>query len=72
MLYGGLTHVDPSKQPEYERWQRDELLFTAIEAEFVDIMCVVTQAVFWIRQVNLGALEHLTPQAPAEEGHVGE
>jgi hypothetical protein len=71
MLYGGLTHVDPSKQPEYERWRRDELLFTAIEAEFVDIICVVTQAVFWIRQVNLRAIEHLTPELLREE-RIGE
>jgi hypothetical protein len=59
MLYGGLAHVDPLKQPEYERWRRDDALFTAIEAEFVDIISVVTQAVFWLRQVNLKALEHL-------------
>jgi hypothetical protein len=71
MLYGGLSHVDPTKQPEYERWRRDELLFTAIEAEFVDIVCVVTQAVFWVRQANLRASEHLTPGF-TREGLTGE
>ena len=59
MLYGGIAHVNPKKQPEYERWRRDEVLFTAIEAEFVDIVSAFTQAVFWIRQVNLKALDHL-------------
>jgi hypothetical protein len=67
MLYGGLTHVDPSKQAEYERWRADQLLFTAIEAEFVDIICEVTQAVFWIRQANLRALEHLAQESPSGE-----
>jgi hypothetical protein len=62
-FYGGLAHTHPGKAKEYSRWMEHEYMAMPFEAEFYNILAAVTQTIFWIRQVNLEALELLEDAA---------
>lgn len=59
MLYGGHAHANEDKEARFLAWTSDEFIRILTEAEFVDVLGGFTQAVFWMRQVNLQVLEEL-------------
>jgi hypothetical protein len=58
-LYGRLAHVNKDKREVLQRWQVDEDIAPLFQHEFESIIVGLTQAVFWMRQVHLRALDEL-------------
>jgi hypothetical protein len=58
-LYGELAHVNPDKRAILERWGVAADVRSLFQFEFEVIVTQLTQAVFWIRQVNLRAIAEL-------------
>lgn len=62
-LYGAYAHVNREKASVLSEWRRNDVLFSFLEAEFVLLLGVTLQAIFWLRQCNVRALAHLSPAA---------
>jgi hypothetical protein len=62
-LNGELAHVNPDKRAILDRWGVAEDLRPLYQFEFEVIVTQLTQAVFWIRQVNLCAIAELMAAA---------
>ena len=58
-MYGKLAHVNADKREVLQRWRVDRDIEPLFQYEFEAILVPVTQAIFWMRQVNLRAIEEL-------------
>jgi hypothetical protein len=64
-MYGKLAHVNADKRQVLEQWRVDKDVEPLFQYEFESILIPLTQAISWIRQVNLRAVEQL--RAPKDE-----
>jgi hypothetical protein len=58
-MYGKLAHVNADKRDVLERWNVDRDVEPLFQYEFESLLIPLTQAIFWIRQVNIRAIEQL-------------
>lgn len=58
-LYGQLAHVNPNHRSRLKRWTVAADTAPLVQGEFDHIVAAVTQSIFWVRQVNLRALQEL-------------
>jgi hypothetical protein len=58
-MYGKLAHVNADKRDVLQRWRVDTDVEPLYQYEFEGILVPLTQAIFWIRQVNSRAIEQL-------------
>lgn len=58
-LYGELAHLNPEHRTRLREWRVDDGTRPLFQHEFEGIVTHVTQAVFWIRQVNVRAIAEL-------------
>jgi hypothetical protein len=59
LVYGGHAHVNDDKEDRFLAWTSDDFVKVLTEDELVEILGAFTQAVFWMRRVNLEVLAHL-------------
>jgi hypothetical protein len=61
VLYGGLAHANNvTRKTAYDYWASNPVLKVVLDDEFVEILGVMTQHIFWMRHVNLDALKELS------------
>jgi len=59
LMYGRLAHVDREKRATLERWTVGDDVYPMFRHEFEIVVIHLAQAVFWVRQVNLRAIQEL-------------
>jgi len=69
-MYGKLAHVNADKREILEQWKVDRDVEPLFQYEFESILIPITQAIFWMRQVNMRAIKQLKARkqvaAPAD------
>jgi hypothetical protein len=62
-LYGGLSHVEATKQKTYDSWRGIPMFFALIENEFMATMAEIFNCILWVQHLN----NQLLAPAPAPD-----
>lgn len=59
LIYGDLAHSNREKEPEFKRWQQNDIVFSILENEFVVILAETMNFLWYIQMLCTEALTEL-------------